>query len=135
MKRLVVILSLVHFFASFAFGEIYAFKDAKDRFVYFEESSEKPTDKNQKIYYKYASKSSSMRFETTGFIQVSFENSADAEEFATKNSLKDSKSIEKNIYIFKNNSSFDDVILCSKLWEQTGVVYARPLFKSKKRLQ
>jgi len=138
MRKILLILSITHFFAMALFADIYAIKDRKERFVYFstpEQKSVESAKEKERVYYKYGIISEEMKFVTTGYIQVAFEKDVDIESFAVQNGLEIEREIRKKIYIFKNSSQYDDVQICSFLWEKEGVEYARPLFKSRKKLK
>lgn len=138
--KTILILSLV-LISLFAQEEAYAYKEKKDHFVYFvklpEDSKQlqSATGKKEQTYYKNGVISEAARYITDDQIQVAFTNSPDLAAFEKRFSLKHIATLRKNVHIFENLSTLDDVELCSQLWEEKNIEYARPLFKSKKRLQ
>lgn len=139
MKLLLILLTLIGSLA--AQGEAYAYKEKKGHFVYFVKlphdgkQVQSTSGKKEVVYYKNGVISERARYVTDDTIQVAFSDVPDLASFEAKFSLKRIAGLAKNVHIFKNNSDLDDVQLCAKLWEEPGIEYARPLFKSKKRLR
>ncbi len=119
----------------------FAFKEKPGHFVYFVKGEEagkslqQTAGKKEVTYYKNGVISDRSRFVTNDRIQIAFSATPDITQFEQEFSLKRIAILKKNLMIFENHSDFDDVELCSKLWEEPGIDYARPLFKNKKRVQ
>ena len=133
---------LILFFATLnAQGEAFAFKEKKGHFAYFvklpqeAKQTQNVSGKKEVVYYKNGAITEAARFVTDDRIQIAFSTTPDLAEFEAKFALRPLIKIGKNVYVFENRSDTDDVALCGKLWEETGIEYARPLFKNKKRLQ
>ena len=122
-------------------GDAYAYKETKNHFVYFVKladvgkAPQSTTGEKAYTYYKNGVISDTTRYVTDDRIQVAFAQPADLTVFEQKFSLKRIASLSPTVHIFENRSLLDDVELCSQLWEEEGIEYARPLFKNKKRPQ
>ena len=138
--RLILILSIL-LSALLAQEHAFAFKEKKGVFVFFtrtDTAAKQPlstTGKKEHTYYKNGAVSEMTRYVTDDRIQIAFSGTVDIAAFEKKYALKRIVTLRKNIYVFENHSTLDDVELCSQLWEEKNIEYARPLFKSKKRLQ
>lgn len=136
-----LLLSLTLFISSlFAQGEAFAYKEKKGHFVYFVKlpagkQPQSTAGKKEHVYYKNGAVTEAAKFITDDRIQVAFATAPDLAAFEKKFSLRRIASLSKTVHIFENRSDLDDVELCSRLWEETNIEYARPIFKSKKRLQ
>jgi hypothetical protein len=134
-----LILALLPLFL-FSQERAFAYKEKKNHFVFFvkketEKAIQTPSGKKEQSYYKNGAISEAARFVTDDRIQIAFSTAPDLALFEKTFNLKRIATLRKNIHIFENRSSLDDVELCAKLWEEAGIEYARPLFKNKKRLQ
>lgn len=139
MKLLLSLLIL--FIPLFAQGEAYAYKEKKGHFAYFvkfpkdSKQLQRTAGKKAVVYYKNGTITEAARYVTNDRVQIAFSQTPDLDAFGTKFSLAPLVRLGKNVYVFENRSELDDVELCAKLWEEAGILYARPVFKSKKKLQ
>ena len=88
------------------------------------------------VFYKYGIRNKKNTFIATNYILVRLKSGIDAKEFAKEYDLKFVKKISRlNTYQFLNNSAFNDVEICSRMVNDSRVVFAKPEFKSRKLLK
>jgi len=104
------------------FGDAYAFKYAKDKWIYF--------IKQPQGYQKRGDKKDI--FIPTNKIQVKFYDSFYKHSIALKYHLKEIKQFSKNVFLFYSNNAMQDA---QDLSIEERIEYARVIFKSKKSLK
>ena len=111
-------------------------KTKRDLMVDFIKDKEIKTFNKFATYYRYGIKDDANKFTTTGYLIVRLEKNSDLSKFE-KYKLVFVKNISKelNSYKVQNLSTLDDVELCAELMNEKRVIWAKPMFKSKKRLQ